>query len=108
MTTNEEIRSYVNKLMSSKAMKGFYSSLIPKHTTANINEVEKELNLMVEEGLLSKEYELICHNDNCLRVLDRQPNKESFKSYYDCSYCGEEIEEVDSNFINERFVRNNK
>lgn len=97
MDKKQEIRSYVTKLMSSSRVKGFYSSIVPKHTTANIEEVEQELEKMINEGVFVKEYELIC--DSCMRNLDRSFEKDSFDDV-ECDFCGEE-----GNYINVRYVR---
>lgn len=81
-------------------MKGFYSSIVPKHTTATIQEVEEELEKMIIKGLLAKEYELICNS--CMKIVDRNFNKNNL-TILECDLCGEDMEE--NHYINIRHVR---
>jgi hypothetical protein len=103
-----QIREHALKLANSSVIKSFYSTLVAKRLKLSLTEVETELNQMVQEGLIQKKFELLCHNEHCLRVLDVKGNKEEFKSVYDCSFCGEEIEEVEEGFIKETYAGINK
>jgi hypothetical protein len=64
--------------------------------------VEQELNDMVKEGLIQKNYQLLCTNEHCLQVLDTKLNKSHFKEEYECDYCGEEA--IEPVYIKEIFV----
>lgn len=99
------VREHVLKLVKIKYLKGFYSTGIAKRLRVPLAEVEKELDEMVKEGILQKKYELLCHNEHCLRDLDIKDHKNEFKSEYSCGYCGEEIEEVDEDFIREFYTK---
>ena len=106
MSSEQAIREHVMKLSKSKVLKGFYATAIQKQTKASLPLVEEVLSKMVEEGILLKEYEMICSNENCLRCIDHQDSIAKLKSSYDCKYCGEEIEEVETSYINLRFLIN--
>lgn len=105
MPTEHEIREFVMKMTKGK-VKGFYATYVQKQMKADLQLVQKVLIELVDEGLLIKQYELICSNDHCLRTLDEQLSVHEFESSYDCKYCGEEIEEVDPALINLRFLIN--
>lgn len=106
LSKQHEIREAVMKVTRSKILRGFYSTYIQKQVNVDLKEVEHVLDVMVKEGILQKEYEFICHNDHCLRVLDRQKSMEEFEETYECEYCGEEMEEISSFFIKVRYLNN--
>ena len=86
------VREEVLKMLKSKVLKGFRATLLSKKTGLSLKEVVKELDQLIEEGILSFEYEYIC--PNCLRPVDY----ENLEDEEDCTFCGEEldIEEVGS------------
>lgn len=93
------IREHILKIAKSKVVKHFYPTLISKRLNVPLIDVENELNELIKEGLIEKRYILLCHNDHCLRTLDEQSNIADFKEEYDCTYCGEEMEEIESGYI---------
>lgn len=96
-----DIREHVFKLANSSVVKSFYSTGIAKRLKMPISEVEKELNQMVEEGLIEKKYDLLCPNESCLRTLDTKQHKKDFKSEYTCDVCGEE--EITRHVLKEKY-----
>lgn len=98
------IREHVLKLANSSVVKGFYSSGVSKRLNVPLIEVEEELRKMVEERLVQKKYQLLCHNGHCLRVLDTKKERNEFQQEYECQYCGEEMEEVNHGFIQEIYT----
>jgi hypothetical protein len=102
------IREHVLKLANTKIVKGFYPTLIAKQTKQHMQDVEAVLSQMVQEGLIKRKYQLLCHNDHCLRELDLVDNPNELKSDYACDVCGEEIEEVDEAYIREFYTGKDK
>ncbi|PLS19477.1 hypothetical protein CVD28_03410 [Bacillus sp. M6-12] len=102
----ESLREHVLKLANSSVIKSFYSTGVAKRLNVPLAEVEKELNIMVQEGIIQKKFELLCSNDNCLRVLDTKSDKSEFKNEYECSFCGEE--EIEADYIKETYTGINK
>jgi len=95
----QQIREYVQTLLKMKAVKGFFGTHVQKQTNAPIEQVQKVLVQMVEEGLLTKQYELLCNKHNCMTVLDKQTSLERLSSFYDCELCGEETENVNPTIL---------
>ena len=87
------IREFSLKIANSKVVKSFYPTLIAKRLNIPLSEVKKELDMMVEEGIIQKKYELNC--PECLRTLDVQTDSKKFKQEYLCNFCGEEIEDIE-------------
>lgn len=87
---NESIQKEVEKLKNAKIVKGFFSSVIVKKTKLSLQEVEEALLQMVNEGLLSIQYELFC--PSCFHTVAKGTNKEEVLTEEECSVCGEEID----------------
>lgn len=104
LPTEQEVKQHVIDMTKSKMLKGFYASIVQKQLKANPEMVQNVLIDMVKEGILLKEYELICSNDHCLRVIDQKEEFNQFHSEYDCEFCGEEMEEIEPSQIQIRFL----
>lgn len=102
--TATRIRENILKLANSTVIKGFYSSGVSKRLKVSLEDVEIELQKMVEEGYIQKRHQLLCHNDNCLRVLDTKKDKSEFNKEYNCDFCGEEMEEIHDGYIQEIYT----
>jgi len=106
LSKEREIREKVLKMSKSKILKGFYATAIQKQMNADLELVQKVLIDMVEEGILLKEFELICSNEHCLRSIDSKDALDKFKTSYDCEFCGEVMEELEPSHIKLRFLIN--
>lgn len=84
-------------------VKGFYPSFIVKRVKASAEEVMEELLSLTKEGILRKQFELIC--PSCFRTVDTKDLIEQFEETYTC-LCGEEIEEVDESMCQIKFLLN--
>jgi aspartate carbamoyltransferase regulatory subunit len=104
----QKIREHVLQLANNRVIKGFYPTVVSKRLNVNLSLVEEVLDEMVEEGLVKRKYELLCHNDNCLSRLDVVEDRRDFKDEYVCKYCGEEMEEVSPVYIQEIYSGKDK
>lgn len=80
------VREEVEKMLKSKVLKGFRATFLAKKTGVSLPEVVQELDKMIEEGILSSEYEYLC--PNCLRSVDF----DKLEDEEDCTFCGEELD----------------
>lgn len=95
------IEEHILKLANSPVVESFLPTGIAKRLNVPLKDVESELNKLIKEGKIQKLLTLLCHNEDCLRVLDKKSDVNHFGNEYSCKYCGEEMEEVEPGFIQE-------